>query len=93
MNEIYSICNSDNKLRESEIRRDIQRMSTSFSEHYAIKFNQATYCIESIFYAVNLIPSITVDFDSSSPYESNIIGLWDFYYKENKEMKEKNTIQ
>jgi hypothetical protein len=87
LNEIYSICHSYNHERESEIRREIQRLSSSFSEHYGIKFNQATYCIESIFYAINLIPSITVDFDSPMPYESNIIGLWDFHYKENKEMK------
>lgn len=86
MNEIYSIWKSDEEKKEAQMRFEIQKMTQSISRRYALKYDQVQFCLENVFMALNLISSITTILEESDCHIPHIIGLWDFHFKENREM-------
>ena len=88
MNEIYSIWKSDKEKNESQIRFEIQRMAHTLSIKYALIDDHVNYCLENVFYALNLIPFISIVLENNTnEHSQSIIGVWDFHYRDNKEMK------
>ena len=86
MNKIYSIWKSKDKTDNTELRFEIQKTTSYISTKYAIKSDYVCFCLENIYYALYLIPEITTLWEDSSFANPDLIGLWDFHYKESKEM-------
>lgn len=86
MYNIYSIWKSAEKKEEHQMRFEIQKLTQSISKRYALRYDKVQFCIESVFLALNLISTITTFEDDLDNHIPIIVGLWNFHFKENKEM-------
>lgn len=82
-----SLSSRTDVITEQNARLEVLQLAEITEKKYGIKKDLATYCFESLAYGLALINNVNDITRESSCESINVIGHWDFYYREGSKMQ------
>lgn len=86
LSNIHKLYTHSSEYDEQQIRRETIRLAEIAANRFAMSKEVVTYCFDSIIYGLSLVQNINDITIKTGEKSTNIIGHWDFYYRDGKKI-------